>query len=409
MNKKAATLKHLDNAIAVLKQFTADVAKAASDAIKSLTAADVGALTEIKIGTVTTGAAGSKASASATTTDTVSTLNLTIPKGDKGDKGDPGTNGTNGTNGVKGATGTRGSRWDTGTAITGTSTTATVFSGSGITDALVNDMYLNTSTGVVYKCTTAGAATVAKWVYVGSIKGDIGDALPLAGGTMNGTVVSSKTTATYLAGNQGEAIINSTAGAGAYTMLDKLNSTNGYFTDGVYQGKRVLQYTAKETVDAKTNAVTKSATLLDESGNTAFPGTVSASAFSGNATSATKLQTARKINGVAFNGTADISLTPANIGAAEASHSHVSTGTVSVPTTGWGSDSTAIFPKYYDLSISGILATDRVDLIVAIASLDAALKCGLCGITEASAGKVRIRSRTVPTAAISLQYWIMKK
>lgn len=102
-------------------------------------------------------------------------------------------------------------------------------------------------------------------------------------------------------------------------------------------------------------------------------------------------------------------LTPANIGAAASNHTHVSTGTVSVPTTGWGSDSTAIFPKYYDLSISGILATDRVDLIVAIASLDTALKCGLCGITEASAGKVRIRSRTLPTAAISLQYWVMKK
>ena len=70
---------------------------------------------------------------------------------------------------VRGSTGTRGSRWTTGTAITGTSTTAKVFSGSGITDALVNDMYLNTSTLCLYKCTVAGTASVAKWVYVGSI------------------------------------------------------------------------------------------------------------------------------------------------------------------------------------------------------------------------------------------------
>lgn len=73
-------------------------------------------------------------------------------------------------------------------------------------------------------------------------------------------------------------------------MLDKLNSTNGYFTDGVYQTKRLLQYTAKSTVDAKTNSVTKSVTLLDESGNSQFPGTITAPTFSG------------KLNGNANNG-----------------------------------------------------------------------------------------------------------
>lgn len=67
------------------------------------TASDVGALTNIKIGTVTTGAAGSNAAASASTSGTVTTLNLTIPKGDKGD---PGTNGTNGTNGAAAGFGT---------------------------------------------------------------------------------------------------------------------------------------------------------------------------------------------------------------------------------------------------------------------------------------------------------------
>ena len=92
--------------------------------------------------------------------------NVKGPQGDKGDKG---------TKGDKGATGSRGSRWTEGTAITGTSTTPTVFSGSGITDALADDQYLNTTTGNVYRCTTGGAANVAKWVYACNLKGLKGD------------------------------------------------------------------------------------------------------------------------------------------------------------------------------------------------------------------------------------------
>ena len=41
--------------------------------------------------------------------------------------------------------------------------------------AKVNDLYLNSSTGAVYKCTTAGAASTAKWAYLCSIKGPKGD------------------------------------------------------------------------------------------------------------------------------------------------------------------------------------------------------------------------------------------
>ena len=55
----------------------------------------------------------------------------------------------------------------------------------------------------------------------------------------------------------------------------------------------------------KFGTLTRTATLLDGSGNTSFPGTVTASAFNGNASTATKLQTARKINDIVFDGTAD--------------------------------------------------------------------------------------------------------
>lgn len=93
----------------------------------------------------------------------------------KGEKGDTGAQGPQGEKGETGAAGAPGSKWYTGDKITGTSTTETVFSGSGIASARVNDMYLNTSTGAVYQCTVAGAASAAKWKYVGSIKGAKGD------------------------------------------------------------------------------------------------------------------------------------------------------------------------------------------------------------------------------------------
>ena len=69
--------------------------------------------------------------------------------------------------------GQRGSQWYSGTGITGTSTEAAIFTGSGVSAALVGDWYINTSTDYIYQCTVAGAASVAKWVYKGKIKGDI--------------------------------------------------------------------------------------------------------------------------------------------------------------------------------------------------------------------------------------------
>ena len=95
-------------------------------------------------------------------------------QGNRGVQGDTGAQGNRGVQGARGAIGERGSEWYTGTAITGTATGGTVFTGSAIASALVGDMYLNTSTGYVYRCTTAGAASVARWAYVGSIRGAAG-------------------------------------------------------------------------------------------------------------------------------------------------------------------------------------------------------------------------------------------
>lgn len=100
--------------------------------------------------------------------------------------------------------------------------------------------------------------------------------LKLSGGTMSGKITTGHNTSTYLQGNQGNAIINTTTSAGSYVMLHRYPSTNGFFTMGGYQGKYLLQYTNKATVDAGTNGVTRTVTLLDEAGNSNFAGTVTA-------------------------------------------------------------------------------------------------------------------------------------
>ena len=97
---------------------------------------------------------------------------------------------------IKGQTGDvgPGAVWYTGTKITGTSTTATAFSGSGITAAKVGDMYLNTSTYNTYRCTVGGAASAAKWVYVNNIKGGKGDTGAPGADAITMTVTSSNGT-----------------------------------------------------------------------------------------------------------------------------------------------------------------------------------------------------------------------
>jgi len=107
-------------------------------------------------------------------------------------KGSPGSNGSS-------------AQWYTGTKITGTSTTATIFSDSGITAAKVGDMYLNTSTQNTYRCTVAGAADVAKWVYVSNIKGATGgtgpagaDAITMSITSSNGTIFKNTGVSTTL-------------------------------------------------------------------------------------------------------------------------------------------------------------------------------------------------------------------
>lgn len=67
-----------------------------------------------------------------------------------------------------------GAQWYSGTSITNTSTTPTIFPNSGVLYAVEGDMYLNISTQNTYRCVEDGDASHAKWVYVNNIKGEDG-------------------------------------------------------------------------------------------------------------------------------------------------------------------------------------------------------------------------------------------
>jgi len=83
-------------------------------------------------------------------------------------------------------------------------------------------------------------------------------------------------------------------------------------------------------------------------------------------------------------------------------------GNVTIPTSGWGSDSTEGWPKYYDISVSGVAANDRANIDLPPAGLVTAAACGLCPCCETLAGKIRIRAVSVPTVAMTAQYRIEK-
>lgn len=104
---------------------------------------------------------------------------------------------------------------------------------------------------------------------------------------LSSNIVSSLTTTTHINGARGGAIINSTAsGNGTYNMLAKMNSTNGIFNIGYYQSALKLYYISNSKINANQNGYDKEVTLLNESGNTGFPGQVSAANFSAGGSSA---------------------------------------------------------------------------------------------------------------------------
>lgn len=124
-----------------------------------------GAAATITVGTVSTGNPGTDATVVNAGTANAAVFNFTIPRGATGAIGPQGPAGAKGAAGDRGPAGTNGTSaaWHSGTAVTGTSTSAIAVAVSG---SKAGDMYLNTSTSNVYKATAANS-----WVYICNIKG----------------------------------------------------------------------------------------------------------------------------------------------------------------------------------------------------------------------------------------------
>lgn len=79
----------------------------------------------------------------------------------------------------------------------------------------------------------------------------------------------------------------------------------------------------------------------------------------------------------------------------------------SIPATGWKTDSSVPgYTNYIDIAISGLTAADYVAVDVAPASSAVARAANFVA-TESSAGILRLRAASVPTATISAQYHII--
>ena len=81
---------------------------------------------------------------------------------------------------------------------------------------------------------------------------------------------------------------------------------------------------------------------------------------------------------------------------------------VTIPSTGWSTDSNTSYASYIDITATGIKSTDCVALVISPDSNLVAQKCFFAA-TEALTDKIRIRVRNVPTETIQAFYYIIRE
>jgi hypothetical protein len=258
-----------------------------------------GATPAISISAATTSAAGSMSSADKTKLDGIAT-NATANTGTVTSVGGTGT--------VSGIT------------LTGTVTTSGNLTLGGTLSVTPSNFASQTANTVL--AAPNGASGVPTFRAI--VAADIPTLNQNTTGTSSGVIrtVAGTTSAELVRGNMGDndqarILVGATASNAGF--LEIATADDG--TEPIH----VRQYTGVFTT------LTRTATLLDGSGNTSFPGTVTAPTFSGalsgNATTATTLQTARTIGGVSFNGSANINLPGVNTAGNQNTTGNASTAT----------------------------------------------------------------------------------
>lgn len=146
----------------------------------------------------------------------------------------------------------------------------------------------------------------------------------------NGNGSPTQVTASQFNGNL-NGIANRTTLLNPVTTSDTFTTGTSTWRNGITDGYVVWGQWWKDTnltndTGDLTIWIRKEGTVT--TANMTIDGTIYAGGFNGNATSATKLQTARKIGNASFDGTADISLS--SIGAASSGHTHNYASTLSL-------------------------------------------------------------------------------
>lgn len=176
--------------------------------------------------------------------------------------------------------GADGNKWYKGTAISGGSSSPTVFPSSGITKANHNDFYLNTTEGAIYHCDTGGDASTATWEYDFTLTGggsggvtnynDLTNKPQINGVTLNGNQSTSD-----LGINSGNVILSSIMHIGGQTQnttQEALEALNNKDSGGSFI--KVTTPDASFYGDTLTlsDGTTTLTTAFDSSGNAEFNG-----------------------------------------------------------------------------------------------------------------------------------------